>query len=70
MPSRFLPLLACLAAASCASSSARPAVPPCEAPVALPDRALDDREIEVLWGRDRDALRTCGARLDALIGGK
>jgi hypothetical protein len=36
--------------------------------VTLPDTALDDRQIELLWGRDRDALRTCGARLAAMIG--
>lgn len=61
--------LACLCLASCASTSVKPAVAPCEAPVTLPERALSDRDIEILWGRDRDALRTCGDRLAALIKG-
>lgn len=62
-----LPLaLACLCLASCALTSARPPVPPpCDAPVTLPETALDDRQIEILWGRDRTALRICGARLAA-----
>lgn len=60
-------LLACLAAASCASTHTRPAVAPCDAPVTLPDRALSDQSIEIYWGRDRDALRTCGKRLEATL---
>lgn len=35
-------------------------VVPCDAPVEIPDRAINDREIEILWGRDRTALRSCG----------
>jgi hypothetical protein len=31
--------------------------------VVLPDRALSDQDIEVLWGRDRSALRECAARV-------
>ena len=38
---------------------------PCDAPVELPERALSDQEIEVLWGRDRRALRECGGRFGA-----
>jgi hypothetical protein len=63
-----LPLLACLLAASCASTAAeRPLPPPsllvpCAVPVTLPERALSDQEVEVLWGRDRDGLRACGSR--------
>jgi len=34
--------------------------------VVLPQRALNDQEIEVYWGRDRDALRACGSRHAAL----
>ena len=66
--------LACLALASCGSTAGEVIAPPpqasmlvaCAPPVALPDRALDDREIEVFWGRDRTALRECGARHEAL----
>jgi hypothetical protein len=39
---------------------------PCAGPVDLPDRGLGDQEIEVLWGRDRTALRDCAARHDGL----
>ena len=61
-----LPLaLACLCLASCASTSARPVPPPCDPPVTLPATALDDQQIEILWGRDRTALRICGDRLAA-----
>jgi hypothetical protein len=35
--------------------------------VVLPDRALSDRDIEVMWGRDRSALRECGARLKSQL---
>ena len=35
---------------------------PCPAPVPLPDRAISDQEVEILWGRDRSALRACGSR--------
>lgn len=63
---------ACLLLASCGSTSARPAEPspsltaPCAPPVALPERGLTDQEIEVLWGRDRSALRSCGSQLDGM----
>lgn len=67
MPNRLLPLLACLALASCGWTPDRavPVVAPCDLPVDLPDRALNDQEIEVLWGRDRSALRVCAGRVDA-----
>lgn len=60
----------CLALASCDSTADRkaPAPPPCDAPVTLPDRALNDQEIEVYWGRDRSALRECGGRLEVAVG--
>lgn len=38
----------------------------CKYPTVLPDSALDDQQIEVLWGRDRAALRECGSRHNAL----
>ena len=38
----------------------------CASPVALPPVAMNDQQIEVAWGKDRDALRECGARHAAL----
>lgn len=61
-------LPACLALAFCGWTPDRavPVVAPCDLPVDLPDRALNDQEIEVLWGRDRSALRECAGRVSAL----
>ena len=42
-------------------------VTPCAAPVGLPERALSDQEVEVLWGRDRSALRACTSRHTGLV---
>lgn len=39
---------------------------PCAPPARLPERGLTDQEIEVQWGRDRTALRSCGSQLDGL----
>lgn len=39
---------------------------PCPAPVALPDRALSQAEVTILWRGDRDNLTDCGARLGLL----
>lgn len=69
-----LAVCACLLLVSCASTGADvvavspPAslTVPCAGPVALPERALTDAEIEVMWGRDRSALRACGSRLAGL----
>lgn len=62
-----------LAVTACAALPAaeRPPVPPsllapAAAPVALPDRALAQAEVEILWGRDRTALRQCGGQIDGL----
>lgn len=60
-------LLACLLAGCGGSMHTKPAIAACDAPVALPDTALSDRQVEIYWGRDRDALRTCGARVDAML---
>lgn len=68
MLNRLSLIVACLFLASCDSTNAKP--PPCAGPVQLPERALNDQEIEVLWGRDRSELRTCGNRLRAAIGEK
>lgn len=40
---------------------------PCARPVPLPD-TLSDRDVEVFWGRDRNALLNCGAKIDTLAG--
>jgi hypothetical protein len=39
----------------------------CPDPVAIPRRDLTGAEIEVFWGRDRTALRTCAQRHGALV---
>ena len=39
---------------------------PCADPARLPERGMTDQEIEVMWGRDRTALRLCGSQLDGL----
>lgn len=36
-------------------------------PVALPDRALSQAEVEKLWARDRAALTKCGYSLGGLV---
>lgn len=41
---------------------------PCPAPVALPERGLSDRDVEILWGRDRRALLDCGGQVEVLSG--
>lgn len=72
MPSLPASLLVFLLLASCASTSGSRSSPPpsltspCSAPVVLPERDLTDQEIEVQWGRDRTALRSCGSQLDGL----
>lgn len=56
-------LLACLLLASCdLMPTRRPDLPPIPGPQVLPNRALDDAEIEVFWGRDRANLAMCVAR--------
>lgn len=40
---------------------------PCARPVLLPG-VLSDRDVEVLWSRDRNALLNCGAKIDTLAG--
>jgi hypothetical protein len=68
-PSAFL-LTACAGSTFVDVSTAPPPslTAPCVAPVALPERALSDRDVEVLWGRDRTALRDCGSRHADLAG--
>ena len=57
--------------AGCAGSTPSADAPPsllvpCDRPVILPDRALSDREVELLWGRDRAALVACRSRHEGL----
>lgn len=72
MPSLPAAVLVFLLLVSCASTSGSRIAPPpsltspCDTPVALPERGLTDQEIEVQWGRDRTALRSCGSQLDGL----
>ena len=40
---------------------------PCSAPMALPDTAMTQGQVEVAWGRDRSALRSCGGQLAGLV---
>lgn len=70
----------CLALVSSACVSGDGAVPPiqrtppasllvrCADPVEIPARDLTGAEVEVLWGRDRSALRACGGQAEALVG--
>lgn len=66
-------LAACLlpALTACAADEPPPLVPPsllvgCPAPVDLPSRGLTGAEVEIMWGRDRSALRSCASRHAAL----
>ena len=57
--------------AGCAGSTPSADAPPsllvpCDRPVILPDRALSDRDVELLWGRDRAALVACRSRHEGL----
>jgi hypothetical protein len=55
---------------STAADIARPTGPlaePCAQPVALPIRALTQAQVEILWGRDRAALRNCAEMHSLLI---
>lgn len=44
--------------------------PPCSAPTVLPDRALNDQEAEIYWGRDRQHLVECYWRNEVASGRK
>ena len=39
----------------------------CDAPVALPDRALTAKELTPMWGKDRSALAICEQRRAAAV---
>ncbi|BCH63227.1 hypothetical protein RvVAT039_04430 [Agrobacterium vitis] len=42
---------------------------PCDPPVPLPDRRLNEPETTSYWGKDRTALRACEARRAAGVSG-
>lgn len=63
----------CLLAA-CGGSTAGDIAPPpatlvvpCAQPVQLPDGPMTQAEVEIGWGADRAALRTCGERQGLLV---
>ena len=71
---QYKPLLViALILAGCSSSYVEKPKPPpsllvpCDRPVRLPERGLSDQEVEILWGRDRDALNACGSKLAGII---
>lgn len=66
---RFLTLALCACLLNgCAKPAVAPVpVAPCEAPQAIPSGGLTAKRAAILWNRDREALRTCGARLAAMI---
>ncbi|WP_198133285.1 hypothetical protein [Roseobacter sp. AzwK-3b] len=41
---------------------------PCARPVSLPAGYLNDRQVELLWSRDRKALLDCGDKVEVLSG--
>ncbi|QDP64896.1 MAG: hypothetical protein Unbinned5081contig1001_53 [Prokaryotic dsDNA virus sp.] len=41
---------------------------PCDRPVVIPSRWLNDAEIEQLWRRDRKELLDCGDKVEVLSG--
>ena len=40
--------------------------PPCKKAVLIPDRWINDREIELLWLEDRTELRSCADKVEVL----
>lgn len=40
----------------------------CAGPVAIPKGRLSEKDVVTLWGTDRRELKTCGARLGAVLG--
>ena len=69
---RTILVAACLALALSGCGRGDVAAPPpsllvpCAEPVAIPARDLTGVDVEVLWGRDRSALRACASRQAAL----
>lgn len=66
------PLLALALCSASTSSDLRPTPPPsltapCAAPVKLPEDGLSQSQVEILWGRDRRALRSCAGAHEALV---
>lgn len=50
--------------------SIRSTTDPCKPPVTIPERWLNDQEIEILWNQDRSELKRCAAKVEALNGRK
>lgn len=61
--------LSALALAGCGGSTAFiDDADPCAAPVVLPERWLNDQEVELFWARDRRELLNCAGKVEALSG--
>ncbi|GGH36421.1 hypothetical protein GCM10010973_30340 [Cribrihabitans marinus] len=43
---------------------------PCDRPVQIPVAGVSDRQVEILWARDRAALLDCGDTVETLSGRK
>ncbi|OIQ24407.1 MAG: hypothetical protein BM562_18275 [Alphaproteobacteria bacterium MedPE-SWcel] len=65
----LFPCLAVLARTGCFGSTASvDGADPCARPVQIPQRWLNDREVETLWARDRHALLDCAGKVEGLSG--
>lgn len=67
----LLRLTIALGVAGCGASTSSvelPQLEPCARPVVIPERALNDQQVEILWSRDRRALLDCGGKVAALSG--
>ncbi len=43
---------------------------PCNKPVVIPAGGVSDRQVEILWSRDRRALLDCADKVETLSGRK
>ena len=65
----LLSLISALALAGCAGSTPFvKSADPCARPVLIPTGYLNDRQIEILWSRDRKELLNCGDKVEVLSG--
>ena len=65
----LLYLSAALALSGCGGSTPYvESADPCADPVQIPRGWLSDRQIEVLWARDRQELLNCGDKVETLSG--
>lgn len=67
---RYLTMALCVSMlAGCADhQTAKPIVAPCDAPQIIPKGGLTGKRAAILWNRDRENLRVCGARLASVAG--